>query len=400
MRLNNTLLASQRRKRLEEVEEKSTEAVKFSHKKAKAEIDDLQTALNKQKVESDVARSRQRLTEKRLRDLVSERDDKIQTLQDELDLKSSEVKTLREEITALQKRFREKKNKRKSRSEQGSKTQLLYDSNLPNELADELSRNVSPKIEPRFGNIKDDLDSLRKGKSSMQNKSNNENSGPLKDCPIVPAHGENNVSMVEEYNISIEPFIDEPTNLWLKRLDSQIAERNHTVTKASTSITTTSSKQYDPNKYQGTPRPLNIKDLVKKTEAKQGSPVQKKEGCHPPQLHHLQGENDQKKMEGSYEVITGDNEIASESQTADESDHAKDNNKRDQCSLDDRRIISYQNGTKKEILPDGTIIVRFTNGDIKTSYKKVGITVYYYSEAKVSIIPCRITSIFYILIFS
>ena len=387
MRLNNTLLASQRRKRLEAVEEKTTEAVKFSHKKAKDEIDELKALLNKQKVDSEVARSRQRINEKRLRDLVSERDEKIQTLHNELDLKSSEAKKLKEEVISLQKRFREKKDKRKSRTEQYSKKESLSDSKLPSELVDGQLASPSAKIEP----INEDLDVLNKEISSGNNERDSTNSDHINACPtVVSSNEDSSTSMIEEKNIPLESFIDEPTNLWLKRLDSQIAERNSKVTKASsTPITPTHNKQYDPKKYQGTPQPLNINDLVTKigTTKNQGSLFQKDEGCHP---NHLQGEkeyqnNDEKKqMVGSSDAIKGNSKKATEFQITGINAKAEDKNNIEQYCLDGRRIISYQNGTKKEILPDGTIIVRFTNGDIKTSYKKVGITVYYYSEAKVS----------------
>jgi len=52
---------------------------------------------------------------------------------------------------------------------------------------------------------------------------------------------------------------------------------------------------------------------------------------------------------------------------------------------DEHRVLCYRNGTQKEVLPDGTKIVKFTNGDIKTTYPNAGIVVYFYATAKVRI---------------
>jgi len=51
---------------------------------------------------------------------------------------------------------------------------------------------------------------------------------------------------------------------------------------------------------------------------------------------------------------------------------------------DGHRIISFQNGTEKEIFPDGKIIVRYANGDVKTALAKEGKVIYFYSSTKVS----------------
>eukprot|EP00986_Skeletonema_menzelii_P018207 scaffold26582_cov155-Skeletonema_menzelii.AAC.3 len=48
------------------------------------------------------------------------------------------------------------------------------------------------------------------------------------------------------------------------------------------------------------------------------------------------------------------------------------------------QIITYQNGTTKEVLPDGTTTISFANGDRKRTYanEKKGIEVYYYAATK------------------
>ena len=49
------------------------------------------------------------------------------------------------------------------------------------------------------------------------------------------------------------------------------------------------------------------------------------------------------------------------------------------------QIVTYQNGTTKEVLPDGTTTISFANGDRKRTYanEKKGIEVYYYAATKV-----------------
>ena len=49
------------------------------------------------------------------------------------------------------------------------------------------------------------------------------------------------------------------------------------------------------------------------------------------------------------------------------------------------QIITYKNGTQKEVLSDGTITISFVNGDRKRTYanEKKGIVVYYYASTKV-----------------
>ena len=50
------------------------------------------------------------------------------------------------------------------------------------------------------------------------------------------------------------------------------------------------------------------------------------------------------------------------------------------------QIVTYQNGTTKEVLPDGTTTISFANGDRKRTYanEKKGMEVYYYAATKVS----------------
>jgi hypothetical protein len=50
------------------------------------------------------------------------------------------------------------------------------------------------------------------------------------------------------------------------------------------------------------------------------------------------------------------------------------------------RITAYNNGTRKEVSPDGTTTISFANGDRKRTYsnEKKGVIVYYYASTKVN----------------
>jgi hypothetical protein len=53
--------------------------------------------------------------------------------------------------------------------------------------------------------------------------------------------------------------------------------------------------------------------------------------------------------------------------------------KRDYIALKDgRRVIQFRNGTEREYLPDGTIITRYTNGDVKTEGANDNIVTYWH----------------------
>merc|ERR1711920_35846 len=46
------------------------------------------------------------------------------------------------------------------------------------------------------------------------------------------------------------------------------------------------------------------------------------------------------------------------------------------------RTAKYDNGPQKDIFPDGRTVVRFANGDVKKTFPKTGIMVYYFAESK------------------
>jgi len=49
---------------------------------------------------------------------------------------------------------------------------------------------------------------------------------------------------------------------------------------------------------------------------------------------------------------------------------------------DGTRVFTYRNNTTRELTPEGHIIVRFHNGDIRKTHTGTGVEVYYFAEAK------------------
>ena len=49
---------------------------------------------------------------------------------------------------------------------------------------------------------------------------------------------------------------------------------------------------------------------------------------------------------------------------------------------DGRRLVKFRNGTEREYLPDGTLITRYTNGDVKTEGGKDKIVIYWHDAER------------------
>ena len=57
--------------------------------------------------------------------------------------------------------------------------------------------------------------------------------------------------------------------------------------------------------------------------------------------------------------------------------------KREYMTLQDgRRLVKFRNGTEREYLPDGTLITRYPNGDVKTEGGKDKIVIYWHDKEK------------------
>lgn len=295
-RVNNSIMISQRKKRQEKLEEQAAEAVQFSSKKAREEINGLTESLNKSRVEMDVIKSRHRLNEKRWKDMISERDKRILELRQELDSSieaqeksKAENTTLLEKIDRLIEENRRMKSKLKKKSKEATKVQ---DNTKAKEARDENS-----------------LDSVRDVREEQC-------------CNVKRALLDDPIIMDNDLLRSINTHPDllpEPKEDWLR-----------------------ANSKADDDTCQPT---------ADDTQAN-----------HTPSI-------DRPKKESRT--------FFPPSETSRSNSNHRDDNA-------GSRMTTYQNGTVKETLPDGTTIVRFVNGDVKTSYKNIGITVYYYHESKTS----------------
>ena len=50
--------------------------------------------------------------------------------------------------------------------------------------------------------------------------------------------------------------------------------------------------------------------------------------------------------------------------------------------VDGKKEVEYKNGTQKSVSPDGTVVVKFANGDVKTADAATGKVVYFYAAAQ------------------
>ncbi|GFH54820.1 hypothetical protein CTEN210_11296 [Chaetoceros tenuissimus] len=291
-RVNNSIMISQRKKRQEKLEEQAAEAVQFSSKKAREEINGLTESLNKSRVEMDVIKSRHRLNEKRWKDMIGERDKRILELRQELDStieiqqkSKAENTTLLEKIDRLMEENRKMKSKLKKKSKEAKKIQ---DDTKAKETRDENSEDSSHDVKEE------------------------------ERCNEKRALQDDHIVMDNDLLRSINTHPDllpEPKEDWLR---ANAKANDDTCEPTADDVQTNSTSIDRPKKEPST--------------------------FFPP----------------------------SESNS-----HHRDDNV-------GSRLTTYQNGTVKETFPDGTTIVRFVNGDVKTSYKNIGITVYFYHESKTS----------------
>jgi hypothetical protein len=276
-KLMNDVLTSQRKQRQDSLEDRAAQASLNSQKQLRAEIESLRNTLKKQQVEIDTAKSRSRINEKRLRDMISERDRSIQSIKSELEklnIQHNEVKKERDSLKLYTEELESKKKKKKKKRDISIQ---------PLEQMEEPLNQPSPKVAESASACK------MKGK--------------------IDGHKDNNDNEAIRILTTNNDLVEQPTEDWLqKHLGCQ---QHH--------------KTYDPEKYAS-------KSSTQNTFSKQSNTVSQ-------------------------------TRIATDSSTT-----------------------TYPNGTQKEILPDGTMVVRFTNGDIKTTYSHIGIVVYFYAETGVSLI--------------
>ena len=125
-RMLNSTMVHQRKKRQQRLEEEAAEATILSQKRAREEIETLKEALHKQKIDADAAKSRHRLNEKRWKDMVTERDQKIKILNEDIGSLEDRIIKLEEQKDELVRRrdkevSARKKDMKKRKAAKGQK---------------------------------------------------------------------------------------------------------------------------------------------------------------------------------------------------------------------------------------------------------------------------------------
>ncbi len=293
----NDVLTSQRKHRQDNLEERASQASSNSQKQLRAEIESLKSTLQKQQADNDTARSRSRISEKRLRDMISERDKSIQSVKSELEklnIQYNEVKKERDSLKQLKEDFESKKKKKKIKK-RDVPTQQLKQTEEP------LNKPSSAKnTESNSGCVEDSVTSMK------EIRDGNEINDDKEAIRILTTDND---------------LVKQPTEEWLQKHIGCHKNRHGNFDCFM------NGKTYDPRKYASKPSTPQ-----RDTPSQQSNPI-------------------------------SEPSIAT-----------------------DRSTTTYSNGTQKEILPDGTMVVRFTNGDVKTTYSHIGIVVYYYAETGVSVI--------------
>ncbi len=311
-RVMNDTMAAQRNKRQEGLEERAAVAAAKSQKQLRTEIETLTAALQKQKIDNDAAKARSRLNEKRLRDIISERDKKIDALNndiEELNAKYTKMEKERNELSKFQ--LEKKKKKRKKHSTHCPHVDDKVDTNSPVETSQDV-----PAVQH---SPKQDV-----GPLDVDKEDTVEEGGQVSECDKEA------IRVIS----TRQDLIGQPTENWLqKHLQGGFHDQSISEGLDASYTTPVKGKKYNPQKYSMTPQSSSIN-------------------------------NNQDLSFQSTRSFSERNVV-------------------DEENTRERRVVTYRNGTQKEILPDGTAIVRFTNGDTKTTYSNIGIVVYYYAETRV-----------------
>lgn len=324
-RVMNDVLSSQRKKRQQEQEERAAAAAMDSQKQLRGEVETLETTLQKLKVDHDVTKSRFRLNEKKLRDLISERDKTIEFLRKDIESLNTKHTRMQKERNDLFKFKEDTLRKKKKKKKQNN---LNQSPNLEQNHTDkdkEKSRGDSSIYEETATCVREVID-------PTDPQSDQENISTLGECQEHQCDKE-----AIRIIATRQDLVEKPTEEWLQKhlegFQNRETDKKIIDDQDCSFITPMKRKTYNPEKYGNTPHPSVQEDT-------------------PPES-------------SKYE----DNQIEQSLS---------------QANSMQRSAVKYRNGTQKEILPDGTIVVKFTNGDTKTTYSNIGIVVYYYAESKTS----------------
>ena len=326
-RVMNDVLSSQRKKRQQEHEERAAAAAMDSQKQLRDEVEALETTLQKQKVDHDMVKSRFRLNEKKLRNLISEREKTIELLRKDIEKLNTKHTRIQEERNDLLKYKEDSSRKKKKGKKKKEKSKFNQSPTL------EKCQTHKDKKAPIGDSSIDEDTPISKGEiiDSTDPQDEEENTKKLGECQ----------EQCDEEAIRIittrHDLVEKPTEEWLQKhlqeLQSGETEKKMMNDQDFSFITPVKGKTYNPEKYGNTP--------------------------------HQSAREDNLPESSKYEVNQVEKSVS-------------------QNSNMQRSAVKYRNGTQKEILPDGTIIVKFTNGDTKTTYSNIGIVVYYYTESKVN----------------
>jgi len=373
-RLANSTMAIERKKKLDLLEEKATAAVEQNHKKAKEEIESLKAEIQKLKIDSDAFKSRARLSDKRLRDIISDKDTKLRA-------NTEEVTSLQERNKDLTAKLEDYNRKVTSLKRRLSRSVQVVDGahcshdihvnpeqknmNLKSSDLNELSAEI-------YNSTKDESDEWTKNIDILRNIHVEET-----DIPDEVDSESTALRALSEY----PDLIEEPTESWLqKHLDCLHGHSIKTKTEINQDCTATATKEIAVEEVAETCTPIRPAAKIDKESPVTGSIKISIDSSESQSFTTPASKIDKESpVTGSVKISTD----SSESQRFTTPSKTISTHK-DTCIVpNSRRIVQYQNGTQKETSADGTTIIRYINGDVKTSYINTGIIIYYYASSKV-----------------
>ena len=369
-RASTTAMASQRERQKDE--RRQQDAFAELKKSSKAEIDKLQSIVEKLRTEMEGTKAKYRMTERKLREKLRVQSEMIQQLQEAQAVSTPDPSSTAAAAAATvgRKPSREKKASSGTRSASTASPRTSTGTSRTKE---------APKDDDSVSKQDQKNDGEGRSCNSVVTWTNNSSQdGEVKmisddtafngtmGAEKRPGSEQGGDGTIHEHTTSSQPHIvlEESTEQWVKRLE----ERHNTLP-----ITTTHPTQVAAvtNSSITTPALSKSDDLIAKAnQLLSGSNSRQK------RLDHLHRHSANEPVASAFSDIaypiaqhTPDPQQTSSILVEGDGSEA-------------RRIVSYRNGTSKQILPDGTTKVYFANGDVKTSCPNQKLTIYYYAAAQ------------------
>ncbi len=242
------MLASQRKKRQESLEERAAAATQLSQKQLQSEIDELTETLQKLRIEFDASKSRFRLNEKRLKDIIASREDEITSLKsdiEQLTVKYTKVQSQLEDLSRTRTSAKKKKKKKhKEISEKPLEESPVQDGTKSTDDRDGLIEESPVQDGTKSADGRDDFILEERLKTNEEDKEVTIPSSKQEDETVgkTPQQREKDKEAIEVIKKHGD-LIQQPQEEWLSR---HLQEKYDGKDRIESYSTSTNGKKYDP----------------------------------------------------------------------------------------------------------------------------------------------------------